>query len=112
MHTLAHIVVGAIAVYVTAKVLPGVVINDYISALLVSVVLGVLNAYLRPLLFMLTIPVNIATLGLFTFVIIGGIVMLVPKIVPGFYVVNFWWALAFAGVLWLVNTFLRGLDNR
>ena len=66
----------------------------------------------RPLLLLLTLPLNILTLGLFTFVIIGGLVQLTAAIVPGFHVASFWWALAFALVLSLINAVLHGLEGR
>ncbi|KAF0124330.1 MAG: hypothetical protein FD189_2473 [Elusimicrobia bacterium] len=64
---------------------------------------------LRPLLLILTLPINILTMGLFTLVIIGGLVQLVSWMVPGFHVDNFWWALVFAFALWLINIFLAPL---
>ncbi|HNW42909.1 MAG TPA: phage holin family protein [Elusimicrobiales bacterium] len=103
MHILINIILSAIAVFVTAKLLPGVKLQGFGAALVVAVVLGAVNAVLRPVLLILTLPINILTLGLFTFVIIGGLVLLVSWLVPGFKVESFWWALVFALVLWLVN---------
>ncbi len=109
MRILAHVLLSAVAVYVAAHVLPGVHVAGFGSALVAAVVLGIVNAFLRPLLFILTLPINILTLGLFTFVIIGGCVQLVTLLVPGFEVANLLWALAFAAVLSVVNWFLHGL---
>ena len=103
---------SGLAVFVTARVLPGIAVDSFGTALAAAVVLGLVNAVLRPVLFILTIPINIMTLGLFTFVIIGGMVELVAFLVPGFRVANFWWALAFALVLWLVNSFLHSLERK
>lgn len=103
---LINLVLSALAVFVTARILPGVTLDGFVSALVVAVVLGVVNSLLRPVLILLTLPINILTLGLFTFVIIGGLVMLVSWLVPGFQVASFWWALVFALVLWLINAFL------
>jgi putative membrane protein len=106
MRILINLALSALAVFVTARVLPGVTLDGFVTALVVAVVLGVVNSLLRPVLLLLTLPVNILTLGLFTFVIIGGLVQLVSWLVPGFHVASFWWALVFAFVLWLVSAFL------
>lgn len=109
MKILISLALSALAVYVTARILPGVVLDGFGTALVVAVVLGAANAVLRPLLLILTLPINVLTLGLFTFVIIGGMVQLVSWLVPGFQVAGFWQALAFALVLWLINAFLQRL---
>ena len=109
MKILAHVLLSAVAVFVAARVLPGVGVDSFGTALAVAVVLGVVNAFLRPILLILTLPVNILTLGLFTFVIIGGCVMLVARIVPGFHVAGFGWALAFALTLGVINAFFHAL---
>jgi len=106
MKIIISLVLSALAVFVTARILPGVTLDDFSTALVVAVVLGAVNAFLRPVLMILTLPINILTLGLFTFVVIGGLVQLVSRLVPGFQVANFWWALVFAFVLWIVNAFL------
>ena len=109
MKILISLALSALAVFVTARILPGVVLEGFGTALVVAVVLGAVNAVLRPLLLILTLPINVLTLGLFTFVIIGGLVQLVSWLVPGFQVAGFWQALAFALVLWLINAFLQRL---
>jgi len=106
---LLTIIVSTIAVFITGQILPGVHIEGVGTAFIVAIVLGVINAFIRPLIFILTLPINILTLGLFTFVIIGGLVLLVSSIVPGFHVNGFWWALAFALVLAMINSFLNSL---
>lgn len=103
MKILIHLVLSALAVFVTARLLPGVKLSGFGAALVVAVVLGAVNAVLLPVLLFLTLPINIFTLGLFTFVIIGGMVELVAWLVPGFRVASFGWALGFAIVLWAVN---------
>jgi putative membrane protein len=112
MKTLAHLLISAVAVFAAARVLPGVTVNGFGTALVVAIVLGLVNSLLRPLLLLLTLPLNILTLGLFTFVIIGGLVELTSALVPGFHVASFWWALAFALTLSLINSVLHGLEGR
>jgi len=95
--------VATLAIVITAYILPGVVVAGFFAALVTALVLGIINAFFRPLLILLTLPINILTLGLLTFVINAGLVMLTDLIVPGFEVRNFWWALLFSLVLALVN---------
>ena len=80
------------------------------TALSVAVILGIVNAVLRPIIFILTLPINILTLSLFSFVIMGLLVYLVSAIVPGFHVNNFGWAILFALVVALINWFLWSLS--
>ena len=112
MKILAHLLISAVAVFAAAHILPGVTVDGFGTAVVVAIVLGLVNALLRPLLLLLTLPLNIMTLGLFTFVIIGGLVELTSSLVPGFRVANFWWALAFALTLSLINSVLHGLEGR
>ncbi len=104
---LLNLILSTIAVFVTAHILPGVHVDSLGTALVVALILGIMNAFIRPLIFLITLPLNILTLGLFTFVIIGGIVIAVTYIVPGFTVNSFWWALGFSFVLTFMNGFLR-----
>lgn len=110
MRTLVHLLLSAVAVFAAARILPGVSVDGFATALVVAVVLGAVNAILKPLLIVLTFPLNLMTLGLFTFVIIGGLVELTAAVVPGFHVASFWWALAFALTLSVLNAVLHGLE--
>lgn len=106
MTFLISLVLSTIAVFVTAYILPGVKLDGWVTALILAIVLGVINAFIRPILLILTLPINILTLGLFTFVVIALCVMLASYIVPGFHVDGFWWAMAFGVVLAIINSFL------
>ena len=103
--------VSTLAIIVTAYVLPGVHIESFFTALVTAVVLGIINSILKPILLLLTLPINILTLGLLTFVINALLVLLAAQIVPGFKVDGFWWALAFSIVLSIVNSFLGNLSK-
>lgn len=109
MNLLLNILVSAVAVLVTGRLLPGVTVDGFGTAILVAVVLGVVNGFLGPVLLALTLPLNLLTLGLFTFVVIAGLVLLTAAIVPGFRVASFWWALGFAFALALVNSMFHML---
>ena len=109
MKIIIHWFLSAVAIIITAYLLPreAIFVQSFFVALVVAVVLGFLNTIIKPILILLSLPFQILTLGLFTFVINACLVLLTSKIVDGFYVKSFWWALAFSLVLWIVNTVLR-----
>jgi putative membrane protein len=98
------------AVLTASWLLDGIRVSGIFPALLAAALLGILNAILRPLLILLTLPLNILTLGLFTFVINALMLMIVSVIIPGFDVRGFWTAVAGAliigGTSWLLNRFI------
>ncbi len=102
MNILISWLIGALAILVTAYILPGVVLTGFVPALAVAVVLGILNAIVKPILVALTLPINVLTLGLFTLVINAVIILLADAVVPGFKVDGFWTAFFFAIVLSVV----------
>ena len=102
MNIFINWLVVTIAIIVSAYILPGVTLSGFGTALLVALVLGLLNVFIKPLLLILTLPINILTLGLFTFVINAFIILMVSAIVPGFKVSGFWIALLFSIVLSIV----------
>ncbi|HAI22841.1 MAG: hypothetical protein UV37_C0004G0041 [Candidatus Collierbacteria bacterium GW2011_GWA1_42_60] len=106
---LIQLLVNALGFFITAKIVPGIVIADWGTLGVVAVVWGVLSIILKPILILLTLPVNFLTLGLFTFVINAGLIMLMGEIVPGFGVKNFGTALLAAVVLALLNVVLGRL---
>ncbi len=103
MGILINWLLAALAIMATAYLLPGVSLSGFVPALVTALVLGLVNAFIKPLLLLLTLPINILTLGLFTLVINALLIMLVSKLVSGFQVQGFWWALAFSVVLTVVN---------
>jgi putative membrane protein len=109
---LINLLVSGLAVLISGYVLPGVKVDDFFTAIVVAVVLGIVNAALRPVLVLLTLPITIITLGLFTFAINALMVLLVDAIVPGFHVQDFLWALIFSIVLAIVNSFLGQFSTK
>ncbi len=89
----------ALAIGITAYILPGVYLEGIFAALVTAAILGFVNGILRPVLFIFTLPLTILTLGLFTFVLNAFMVLLTAAIVPGFDVASFWWAVLFSLVL-------------
>ena len=92
----------ALAIGITAWILPGVHLNGVFAALVTAAILGFVNVVLRPVLFIFTLPLTILTLGLFTFVLNALMVLLAAAIVQGFNVDGFWWAVLFSLILSVV----------
>ncbi len=112
MNIIINLILSGVAVFVAGYILPGVHIENFTAALVMAVVLGVINAFLRPIILILTLPVNLMTLGLFTFVINALLVLLADKFVDGFSIDGFLWALILSVVLTLINSFLHKLTPK
>ncbi len=84
---------SAVALLAVAYVYSGVQVNNFVSALIAAAVIGLLNAVLRPVLVILTLPVSIVTLGLFLFVINALMFWSASGLLNGFHVAGFWAAL-------------------
>ncbi len=118
MNALIRLIITTIAVLICDLLLDGVSLGDLgetrgvLTALLTAAVLGLLNAFLKPLLILLTLPVSAVTLGLFLLVINAAVVLLAAELVPGFTVRGFWWALGFSLLLSVVESFLNALDRK
>ena len=102
MRLFFHWLVAAIAIGIAGYLVPGVHVT-LLGALMAAIVLGALNLLVRPILFLLTLPITIVTLGLFSFVINAVLVLAAALVVPGFFVASFWTAFLFAIVLAVVN---------
>jgi putative membrane protein len=114
MQIIIRWILSALAVIVTAYLLPkeAIFVESFFVALVVAVVLGFLNSIIRPILVVLTLPIQFLTLGLFTLVINAGLVMLTSSLVSGFYVKSFWWALLFSLVLSLVGAIINRFEPK
>lgn len=99
MKLILRILLTAIAVVILSKILPGIAVETYTTAIIVALVLGLLRVFVRPLLILFTLPLTILTLGLFLFVINAGIIMLAGRLVDGFTVEGFGYALLFSLLL-------------
>jgi len=97
----------ALVFVILSKFLPGIQVASFRTAFWAAIVLSLVNLFIRPLLLILTLPANILTLGLFTFVINALMIWLVSAIVPGFVIAGFWWALAVALILTAVRIIIR-----
>lgn len=103
---------NALALYAVTAVVPGIQLSGAYAAFITVLVLALVNAVIRPLIILLTLPINIITLGLFTLVINGCMFWLVSTVVKGFAVTNFTaaflGALVFSILSWIISQLLKG----
>lgn len=111
MSILINWLISALVIFSAAYLFQnkGVYVDNFYTALVIAIVLGIINAVLKPILLFLTLPINILSLGLFTLVINAALIMLTTVFVPGFKIDSFWIAILFGLVLsilnWLVSLF-------
>ena len=102
--------ISAVALLTVAYVMPGIVVANFTAALVAAVVLGLVNAVIRPILILLTLPVTLLTLGLFIFVINGLLFWMVGSWLQGFTVSGFWWgffgAIVYSIITWALSSVL------
>jgi putative membrane protein len=108
---LLHWLVTALALWVTAYILPGVHVASWQTLAVAAVVLGLFNAVVRPILVVLTLPITVITLGIFYLLINGFVFLIVAKLVPGFEVTTFWWAVLGALIVSVVSWFVGGFTT-
>lgn len=110
MGFILNLIISAIVVFVLAYILPGIEVDGFGSSLILAIVLGLLNSFVKPILNIISFPINIITLGLFSFVITAVIILLASSIMGDrFVVANFWYALLFGVVLGIVQSVFGGL---
>jgi putative membrane protein len=105
---LIRLAVNSFAILIVTYIVKGVEVASPIVAIVAAFVLGVINAFIRPLVILITLPINILTLGLFTFFINGFLFYAVSKIVKGFVVTGFWPAF-FGAIIFSTISFLLSL---
>lgn len=109
MEMIIRLLINVLAFYITSYLIPGVVISGWQALFVIAVVWGILTAIIKPILIILTLPINILTLGLFTFVINAVLLLITSNLVPGFRIDGFGTAFLAAIVLTIVNGFLSAL---
>jgi len=111
MQMLLRWLLSAVAIIITAKLIPGIQVASFWTAIWLALLLGLINAVIRPILVLVTLPINILTLGLFTFVINGLLVMFASSIIKGFGVGGFLnavlFSIVFSVISYLLNKFLN-----
>jgi putative membrane protein len=111
MRFLIHWLIVAVALYVATNLVPGVHFASTTNLLLAALVLGLVNALVRPIIFILTLPLTILTLGLFYFVVNGIAFALTAALVPGFTITNFGNAILGALVVSVVSWILGAVTR-
>ena len=98
------------AIVATSYLLDGIRVSGFLPAVFAAAILGILNAFFRPIALLLTLPINILSLGLFTFIINALMLKMASGIIPGFEVYGFWTAifgsLLISVISWLLNSFI------
>ena len=105
-------ILNAVALLVVAYILPGITVASFGSALIAALVLGLLNALVKPVLIVLTLPITVVTLGLFLLVLNALVFWFAGSILRGFQVNGFWWALLGAFVYSIVSGLLSRLISQ
>lgn len=111
MTILIRVLITSLAAFAAAYILPGVHIDQYLTAIILAVVLALLNLVIKPLLVILTLPITVLTLGLFLLVINAVIILIASRLIPGFHVEGFWAALFFSILLSIITTVLDRLGR-
>jgi putative membrane protein len=104
-----RVVINALAIALAASVLPGIQVDSVLSALGAGLLLGLINAFVRPILLVLTLPITLVTLGLFLLVLNGLCFWLVAAVVKGLHVAGFWSAVLGAIVVTVVSWVVTAL---
>ena len=101
-----------VAIIVTSYLLNGIQVSGFFPAFFAAAILGILNAFFRPLLLLLTLPLNVLTLGLFTFVINAIMLMMASGVIPGFEVHGFWAAVFGSLLISIISWFLTSFIGK
>jgi len=104
---LTKVLLNAVSVGITAGILPGVDVNGPVAILLAGFILGLLNAIIKPILIILTLPITLLTLGLFALIINGFVLYLTALLVSGFYISSFWMAVLASIIISIVSAILN-----
>ena len=106
MNLIMRLIVTSIVAFGLSYLLTGIKFDSFWTAIIVAIVLAILNAIVRPILILFTLPITIFTFGLFLFVINAIIILFAEKLVSGFRVDGFWWALLFSLLLSFLTSIL------
>lgn len=112
MNFILQLFISAISVIVASYILPGVHADSFLTALLVAAVLSFLNSVVKPIMIILTIPVTLISFGLFLIVINAFIILLADKLIDGFEVRNFWWAVLFSLFLSFITSIFNSVQQK
>lgn len=111
MKLLLRILATALLVMLISQLMGGVHVDSFMTSIIVAIVLGLLNVFIKPLIVLFTLPVTVLTFGLFLLIINAVIIMLCTEIVGGFSVNSFWTALWFSIILSIAQSLVFSLTG-
>ncbi len=100
------LLINSLVIFFGAHFLEGVKIKNYFTALGVALLLGLINVFIKPVIVFLTLPLTVLTLGLFILVINAWILMIIDKLLDGFSIKGFWWAVIYSIFISVLNAIL------
>lgn len=109
MNLIIKLLITAAVAFGLTKVLPGVHLNDFTSAIIFAIVLGLLNVFVKPIFKIIGFPLTVITLGLFSLVINAVTVLIADYFIDGMNVDGFWWAFIFSIALSIITSLLEGI---
>lgn len=104
---LLSIITPALSIYITSLIMNGIYLTSLESLVVLSIVIGVLNTFLKPLLKLLTFPINVLSFGIFSFVLNGIVLLISFTISPGVHIANLGTSIIASVVISLINTFIN-----
>jgi len=107
MNFFLKILITTVNAFVLAKILPGIRMDDFFTAVAFALTLSLLDAFVKPLLILFTLPATVFTLGLFLFVINAVIILIGAHFISSFHVDGFWYAMTFSILLSFFNSFVQ-----
>ncbi len=107
MHALIRFFILIIAIFVSSYIIPGVRVDTFTALIITAIIIGVINTFIKPVLVLLTLPLTVVTFGIFLLILNGALILLVGRIVPGFYVSGLFSAILFSIGVSLVASFLE-----
>ncbi|MDX1592167.1 MAG: phage holin family protein [Balneolaceae bacterium] len=100
------LLINSVVIFFAAYLLEGVKMKNFVTAIGVAVLLALINAFIKPLIVFITLPLTILTLGLFILVINAWVLMLIDKLVDGLEIKSFWWAVGYSLLISVLNSIL------
>lgn len=112
MSFIVKILISALSIGVAAYIVPGIHVDNFLTLIITAFIFGILNAVLRPILVLLTLPITIISLGTFLFILNALLFLFVAWIVQGFTITSFWSALFGWIIVWLTNWIASAIFNK
>lgn len=109
INLLVRWLINAVALFLVSRILPGFIVDDFAAAMIAVIIIGLVNALIKPILAILTLPINILTLGLFSFILNALLLLMASSMTPGFHIDGFGTALLGSILLSVVTMLLQSI---